>query len=293
MVGNRFPSPENSVRFAGGPQRGWTQKAAALLCKQSDSERYRASPPRWFPSDGARLGMTRPSGFNSRSQLHALGVIGGMLGFQPRGDGSCPSTRTAAKMSWSHATLARWTRGARFSLAARGRKRTPAVNDEQHWCAVRSAKPRWVGSIPTLVSLLPLRTARRLLSAGGTVRHRPGARARRVRLAVRTVASRAIDAGSIPARDAMASPADPAPGLRNRVAKVQLLPGLPTSSRQRIWRRCSERRTTRFDSAREGCGRSRTPMFQGDGALHKRLPRAVRARPSAPPVGPNGDDASL
>lgn len=66
--------------------------------------------------------------------------------------------------------------------------------------------------------------------------------------------------GSIPVLvsvpEAIASPADPAPGLRNQVAKVQLLPGLPT------------------------------PMFQGDGALHKRLPRAVRARPSAPPVGP-------
>jgi hypothetical protein len=63
------------------------------------------------------------------------------------------------------------------------------------------------------VSMLPLRTARCLLSAGGTVRHRPGA---------------------------LASRSTPRPA---------------------------------------------TPMFQGDGALHKRLPRAVRVRPSALPIG--------
>jgi hypothetical protein len=43
MVGNRFPSPEDSVRFAGDPLRGWTQKAAVLPCTQDGPERYRAS----------------------------------------------------------------------------------------------------------------------------------------------------------------------------------------------------------------------------------------------------------
>jgi hypothetical protein len=47
----------------------------------------------------------------------------------------------------------------------------------------------------------------------------------------------------------MSLPADPAASLRTRHAVVQLHPGTPRPC-QRIWRRCSERRTTLFDSAR-------------------------------------------
>jgi hypothetical protein len=81
----------------------------------------------------------------------------------------------------------------------------------------------------------------RLLSGPAKARTLPGA-PRRVRLQVRSSVFQADQMGSIPIRGALSLPADPAASLRTRLAVVRLHPETLPGSRQRIWRRRSERR---------------------------------------------------
>ena len=100
----------------------------------------------------------------------------------------------------------------------------------QHWCALRAANLRWLGSIPRHVSKSSrCWTARGLLGLAlcrsGQVRHLAGAPASHSSSWLRMTAFHAAHAGSNPACDAPSRPVDPAAGLRSQLAKVRLLLG--------------------------------------------------------------------
>jgi hypothetical protein len=131
----------------------------------------------------------------------------------------------------------------------------------------------------------PLRTARRLLSAGGQDHHLPGAQRLHGPADGRYRAYEAWEAGSIPAGAApvLARGSSGAPPKNARGGD-----GFPASPVIQTYVRLH----TLSVSADAGGGRvicaGSTPpedaklTFQGDGALHKREPRAVRVCPSAP-----------
>jgi hypothetical protein len=107
MVGNRFPSPVNSVRFAGGPLKGMDAEGC---CPALHAGRLGALPSistTLVPVERSASWYDAPSGFDSRSQLYARSVSSAARSASNREGTARIRQRAlqAAKMLWPHAAL--------------------------------------------------------------------------------------------------------------------------------------------------------------------------------------------